>query len=254
MVEAAVDQTKSSVRADEVENSVNKTVTAKKKLKDDTEYQKVVTVVNQASNGVSQLNSKMEELVTGTRTLYGGLNQLEQSLAVSGNTESSTIGDGAASLTAGSKALYEGASALVSKNDALNLGTTQLKEGGSQLAKGVSKLSDGSGQVAEGAKTLNSGANALNQGIVSLDEGAGSLYDGTEELADGLKELAEGMSEFKTEGIDEIADALGGDFEKAKDRLEAMSDLSQEYKSYAGIKDGVNGSTKFIIETVGIEE
>lgn len=233
---------------------VTETVTEKAKIGDNVNYKTAEKTVKEAAYKASEMEKKMSGFVTGTNDLCVGLNQLEQSLAVRGNAQNPTIGDGAESLATGSKALYEGASALVSQNDALNLGTTLLKEGGSQLQEGVKQLADGSDQVASGAKTLNGGVTTLKQGIGNLNQGAESLYEGTEQLADGLKELSEGMSEFKSEGIDEIADAFNGDFKRAKDRLIVMSDLSKEYKSYAGIQKDIEGSTKFIIETVGIDK
>ena len=36
-------------------------------------------------------------------------------------------------------------------------------------------------------------------------------------------------------------------------RIDAMSELGKSYKSFAGIKEGMEGSTKFIIETKGVE-
>jgi len=98
------------------------------------------------------------------------------------------------------------------------------------------------------------GAKELDKGVSQLDDGAGTLNKGTNELADGNKKLADGMSEFKKEGVDKLTEAFDGDFKKVKDRLDAMSKLGKEYKSYAGIKKGMDGKTKFIIETEGIDE
>ena len=39
-----------------------------------------------------------------------------------------------------------------------------------------------------------------------------------------------------------------------KDRLDTMSNMGKANKAYAGIKKGMDGSTKFIIETEGIEK
>ena len=55
---------------------------------------------------------------------------------------------------------------------------------------------------------MASGASALNTGADTLASGAG-------ELASGNQTLAEGMSEFKTSGIDKIAEVFGGDITKS---------------------------------------
>lgn len=242
------------ISAKDVTVTETATDTQTKKIGEDENYQTAAAYVGKVSEGASELNSKMAGLSEGAKGLYGGLSQLQMQLANGNDTENPTIADGAQSLTEGTKNLYQGAAALVSKNDALNLGTMQLKEGGTQLSGGVKKLSQGANQVSTGASSLNKGAKTLDEGIAALDEGAGNLFEGTKALAEGIAELSDGMSEFKEEGIDKLSDAFNGDFKKAKDRLDAMADLGKAYKSYAGIKDGVDGSTKFIIETVGIEE
>ena len=45
-----------------------------------------------------------------------------------------------------------------------------------------------------------------------------------------------------------------GDISGVTDRIDAMTNLAKEYKSFAGISDGVSGTTKFIIETEGIDD
>lgn len=242
------------ISAKEVTVTETATDTQTKRIGDDKNYQTASAYVGKVSEGASELNSKMTGLLEGAKGVYGGLSQLQMQLANGNDAENPTIADGAQNLADGTKDLYGGAAALVSKNDALNLGTMQLKEGGAQLSGGVKKLSQGADQVSAGAGSLSKGAKTLDEGIAALDKGAGNLFEGTKALAEGMEELSDGMSEFKEEGIDKLSDAFNGDFKKAKDRLEAMADLGKDYKSYAGIKDGADGSTKFIIETVGVEE
>ena len=128
-----------------------------------------------------------------------------------------------------------------SKNSApLMAGVTSLKDGGSQLASGVSQLASGANQVADGAGTLSNGTQ--------------TLLDGANTLADGNQTLADGMQEYKEEAIDKLTDLFNGDISGVTDRIDAMSNLAKEYKSFAGISDGVSGTTKFIIETEGIDD
>ncbi len=221
------------------------------KVGDNSDYKNAKKIVREAASTTA--DAGLAELAAASKQVYGGLQQLEGQLTPGGGAGNPTIADGAGSLTAGASQLYQGASALASQNDALNLGTTQLKEGGAQLAGGVKQLADGSSKVADGAKALNNGSKALNKGAEQLDDGTGTLIKGTEALADGNQELADGMSKFKKEGIDELTDVFDGDIQNVKNRLDAMSDMSKEYKSYAGIKKGMDGSTKFIIETEGID-
>lgn len=102
-----------------------------------------------------------------------------------------------------------------------------------QLVGGVQKLSSGASQVASGA---------------------GELSDGAGALAEGNLALAEGMAEFKTSGIDQLTGIFHGDIRNVTARLEAMTKLGQDYQSFAGIRDGMKGSTRFIIETEGVDK
>ena len=164
-----------------------------------------------------------------------------------GDGKTLTIGTGAAGLASGSKKLLAGtqklqagASQLHDNSAPLMAGVTSLKDGGSQLASGVSQLASGANQVADGAGTLSNGTQ--------------TLLDGANTLADGNQTLADGMQEYKEEAIDKLTDLFNGDISGVTDRIDAMSNLAREYKSFAGISDGVSGTTKFIIETEGIDD
>ena len=43
------------------------------------------------------------------------------------------------------------------------------------------------------------------------------------------------------------------DIENVTSRIDAMMTLGRNYKSFAGIKEDMAGSTKFIIETEGVD-
>lgn len=172
-----------------------------------------------------------------------------------------TLKNGAKAVAEGIAKVDAGAQGLNENSGKLLKGTSDLKEGGAQLAggvkqldKGASAVADGAGKLKAGAGKLDSGAGKLDDGAGKLDNGTGTLADGANALADGTLELADGMSEFKEEGIDKLTETFDGDFQNVKDRLDAMSDMGKAYKSYAGIKKGMDGSTKFIIETEGIDE
>ena len=54
-------------------------------------------------------------------------------------------------------------------------------------------------------------------------------------------------------GIDKLADVFDQDIRTVRARIDTMSELGKNYKSFAGIKEGMDGSTKFIIETEGVK-
>lgn len=202
---------------------------------------KAEDALDTAQDGIAALKATAAALEKGMGQLNGKVN------GEGGLTASiGALSKGAATVSEGADTLANGAKELNSKSSLLTTGTKELKKGGSQLASGVKKLDKGAGAVADGAKKLD-------KGVSQLDDGAGTLIKGSSALADGNKELSDGMSEFKREGIDKLTDTFDGDFKNVKDRLDAMSDLSKAYKSYAGIKKGMDGKTKFIIETEGID-
>lgn len=196
------------------------------------------TAVGTASTYAAGLQTNVGALYEGTKTVQSGVEDLKK-----GNSQ---LAAGAKDLADGTSALASGASTLNDKSGLLVAGTSKLKEGGNQLATGV-------GQLAAGASAAVTGAGEVAKGAGALKTGADTLADGAGTLAGGNKTLADGMEEFKTSGIDKIADVFGGDIENVTSRIDAMMTLGRNYKSFAGIKEDMAGSTKFIIETEGVD-
>lgn len=196
------------------------------------------TAVGTASTYAAGLQANVGALYEGTKTVQSGVEDLKK-----GNSQ---LAAGAEELVEGTSALASGASTLNDKSGLLVAGTSKLKEGGNQLAAGV-------GQLAAGASAAVTGAGEVAKGAGALKTGADTLADGAGTLADGNKTLADGMSEFKTSGIDKIADVFSEDIENVTSRIDAMMTLGRNYKSFAGIKEDMAGSTKFIIETEGVD-
>lgn len=209
--------------------------------------QKIATangLVTTANGALNQLSDSMNTISGGLSALAGenGIGQLEAAFAKNGSVDQgfAQLGQGVSELAAGTQALADGAAELNKNSAPLMAGVTSLKDGGSQLASGVSQLASGANQVADGAGTLAGGTQ--------------TLLDGANTLADGNQTLADGMQEYKEEAIDKLTDLFNGDISGVTDRIDAMTNLAKEYKSFAGISDGVFGTTKFIIETEGIDD
>lgn len=209
--------------------------------------QKIATangLVTTANGALSQLSDTMNTISGGLSALAGenGIGQLEAAFAKNGSVDQgfAQLGQGVSELAAGTQALADGAAELNKNSAPLMAGVTSLKDGGSQLASGVSQLASGANQVADGAGILAGGTQ--------------TLLDGANTLADGNQTLADGMQEYKEEAIDKLTDLFNGDISGVTDRIDAMTNLAKEYKSFAGISDGVSGTTKFIIETEGIDD
>lgn len=244
-VEDALEQCTASVDKDSIE--VEKTVNGNAQL-----ITKSVKGAQDYMNGVgtsltqSSGSKEQPSVWDGVNGIESGASTLAGYLGL-GDGKTLTIGTGAAGLASGSKKLLAGtqklqagASQLHDNSAPLMAGVTSLKDGGSQLASGVSQLASGANQVADGAGTLAGGTQ--------------TLLDGANTLADGNQTLADGMQEYKEEAIDKLTDLFNGDISGVTDRIDAMTNLAKEYKSFAGISDGVSGTTKFIIETEGIDD
>ncbi len=124
---------------------------------------------------------------------------------------------------------------------------------GYSLVTGAAALSAGTQSLAEKVPELVNGVNALNEGAGKLKDGTGAIVDGVGTLGKGAHELADGIVTFNEEGIEKIVNAYNGDIEPLMDRLQAVLDAGEDYQSYTGVADGVNGSVKFIYKTDAIK-
>lgn len=124
---------------------------------------------------------------------------------------------------------------------------------GYSLVSGAAALSQGTQSLADKVPELVNGVNALNEGAGKLKNGTGAIVEGVGTLDEGAHELADGIVTFNEEGIEKIVNAYNGDLEPLMERLQAVIDAGEEYQSYTGVADGVNGSVKFIFKTDAVK-
>ena len=124
---------------------------------------------------------------------------------------------------------------------------------------GVASVQDGVGQLSGGAEELTAGLRELADGIRTLQDGAGALQNGGSALTGGIRELQNGaiqlnsgLREFREQGIDKLVEAVDGDLEELIERIRAVTEVSRQYKSFAGSPAGMDGSVKFIYRTGAI--
>jgi len=94
--------------------------------------------------------------------------------------------------------------------------------------------------------TLSNGLDELTNGLSKLNDGASTLYDGTSTLTTGIKTLSEGLEAFDSEGIQKIADFVNGDLKDIQARVQALVNLSNNYKTFDDINSDADGETKII--------
>ena len=244
-VEDALGQCTASVDKDNIK--VEKTVNGNAALITQS-VQGAQACMNGVGTSLTQKSGSEEKpsLLDGANSIESGATRLAGVLGM-GDGKTLTIGTGAAGLASGSKKLLAG-------TQKLQAGVAQLHDNSAPLMAGVTSLKDGGSQLASGVSQLASGANQVADGAGTLSNGTQTLLDGANTLADGNQTLADGMQEYKEEAIDKLTDLFNGDISGVTDRIDAMSNLAKEYNSFAGISDGVSGTTKFIIETEGIDD
>lgn len=130
----------------------------------------------------------------------------------------------------------------------------EYEQGVIRYTDGVNSISENSGKLSQGAKELSKGSEELKQGCLKLLAGTKELttqssriQGATAQLSQGSKELYEGMVAFDTEGIQKLNDLIHGRLESDVAHMKDLKTISEEYQTLTGAKEGVKGSTKFIL-------
>ncbi len=149
-----------------------------------------------------------------------------------------------------------GIAALKTQLDSYNQfyqGLLAYTDGVAEASSGAKELKNGTESLKKGTDGLKDGAKELYAGLNTLKEGSNALVDGVTQLKDGAKKLSDGLKEFNEQGVEKLIDAVDGDLNGLINRLRATSEISKDYKSFAGIKDDMDGSVRFIYKTDTIE-
>lgn len=224
---------------------------------------------------ITQLSNGLASAKAGTESLAAGANELAAGVSQAGARLDNAI-NGLAQTSAGDEQVLAALEQLQTQEDALGMDATQkatlngaiegLKQtinGQKSVSQGLSEGKDGMNQLAGGANALASGAENLNSGITAACEGAGLLEKGAGDLAGGAKQvtegtgalssgsqdLAAGIAKFKSDGVDKLVEAFGGNLSSVTDRLHSLQQAAADYQSFAGKKADTKGSVKFIYKT-----
>lgn len=225
-------------------------VAAMEKIKAENESPKNIAKVKALSNGA-------QELSVNSTSLSKGISLLSK------NTHDS--------LKVGSEKLQEGSKALSQGIDSTLLpGLKQLSEGlsSSSLLKSVTQLKDGSGALLSSLNTkiipalsnINVGSAKLKEGSANLNTGINNdlilgvknLQGGVKQLSDGSSEFATNMRKFNDDGICKIEDGVNdkiGNVQDLIDTKDALVTLSNNYGTFTGKGNDMDGKVKFIMRT-----
>lgn len=87
---------------------------------------------------------------------------------------------------------------------------------------------------------------AVDDGMIQLKTALSQLTSGSTVLANGTDVLAEGMTEFDNEGISKIYNLVYVNVKDIDERIKALKDLADEYKTFTKIKEDDEGEVSFI--------
>lgn len=227
------------------------------------------------NNGKNDLAAAISQLEAATNTeskeenLYTGLTKLDSSAqAIAKNAKelrnsrtplmnaSKTISSSISEINTNLNTIYKNGKLITANNKKLENAADSLSKNAGKVKKNSKKLTSSSTTFRKATKTLASGTSKLYSGVKTLVTKTGQVSDGIEKLADGAVDLYDGMKQFQKDGTDKLANTMtsllnGGD--DLKDTVEAISNASEEYKSFSGISDDMDGNVKFIMTTEEIK-
>lgn len=222
------------------------------------EQKAALMAVSQGIAALENSTSTESQLYQGAATIAGTmatLNEKAPELAAGGEslkTYNTAIGSGISDVTGGIASLYQGIQKLSANNDALLSGAKTLNEKGSLLASGAGQLSKSSKTLASSANQLSEGADKLSKGANELNGATKEVSDGVDKLTDGSVDLREGIHKFKLEGTGKLQEEYNDSIKTVINRFQSLSDDADQYKSYSGIADGMDGTVKFVFQTAGV--
>lgn len=183
--------------------------------------------IGKFSQGAGQLQAALPQLQAGTTQFVSATEKLPDSL----------------------KQLTQGATQLGKNSAALRNGASKLKASGSTLIAGGNKLTANNQKLLSGINQLSDASSKLIAGGGKLSNGATQLTSGVNKLYDGSVKLNNGMVEFDRDGINKLYNVVNDDLQGVLDRLEALKKLGDNYESFTGLSDTMDGSVKFIMKS-----
>ena len=96
----------------------------------------------------------------------------------------------------------------------------------------------------------------VDSNVSKLQSSIELLNNGSKELANGMKLFDEGLNKYNTEGISKLSSFINGDVKSIEGKIEALINLSNNYKTMDDIDSDATGSSKiiFLIDSVKKEK
>lgn len=233
--------------------------------------------LDEMTDGFSQLNNAMGDIVNGTVKLQNGIGELSSGIDSINNNYKSFLG-GTKDLTNNISSLLNGVVAFGSGINEISGGSQEINDAFVQLSSEGNTLSTGIKGLSEGYQTIASddivllaqnlvsssdpqvqalaqsvlGVNELNKQLDSLASGTDTYFKGVESFSqkyssfnNGLEELSQGAAPL-TSGSQQIIDNLGSYTEGAEKLGNGINQLDNEVKNLPSqVQLLVNGQKEF---------
>lgn len=124
---------------------------------------------------------------------------------------------------------------------------------GAQSIRSLKEQLDSYQSFYQGLLAYTAGVAQARDGAAQLQSSLPALTDGVTRLRDGSMELSDGLRQFQEEGIQKLADALGGDLGQLSSRLKAIREAAQNYRSFSGDAEDMPSQVRFIYRMEAIE-
>nr|MDE7105252.1 hypothetical protein [Ruminococcus sp.] len=249
-VESAVkEQVTAQVSATVIQQMKDKGITDE--MMQSEEMKKQITALTE-NNTLAQMQSEEIQAMINEQI------ELQVQKAISENMASEEVQKKLVAANEGAKSLISLKSQLDSYNTfyigllSYTDGVSQVADGAGTLVSGTDSLKSGTSSLKSGASKLNTGSAELYNGIQKMQNSTPKLIDGIKQLCDGSEQLSDGLKEFNEQAIQKLVDTADGDLSGITERLCAVKSVSQNYKTFSGINDDMNGQVKFFFRTDSI--
>lgn len=124
---------------------------------------------------------------------------------------------------------------------------------GAQSIRSLKEQLDSYQSFYQGLLAYTAGVAQARDGAAQLQSSLPALTDCVTRLRDGSMELSDGLRQFREEGIQKLADALGGDLGQLSSRLKAIREVARHYCSFSGDGTDMPSQVRFIYRMEAIE-
>lgn len=243
-------------KSDELVKGIDKLAEGSKTLSDGAKN--LDSGASELQAGTNQLNDGLQELDGNSETLNSGAKAVFDSLLAAANAQIQSSGLALPELTAENYSdILDQAIAATGAQPLIDL-KSQL-DGYNTFYQGLLSYTAGVSQAADGAGTLRSGVDSLKTGASQLSSGAGELYNGLKKLQESAPALIEGIKQLR-DGSQQLSGGMQKLYDSVKNivdvdiaglvaRINALSEISGNYKVFSGISDDMDGKVKFFFRT-----